>query len=169
MLGVLRNPSKDIEEEEEEESPLLRLFGLHDFRNIFFGYVEGNVQHNQAEKVVDNVGMDITSGKLKKSGRGALLNRTDQVLLCCASERVLETCYTTGGPTAKTLKAKLRHIKPWLFYTECQSEELATVMWKLVTMSEEYRTESESGRKSCLLYTSPSPRDATLSRMPSSA
>ena len=25
------------------------------------------------------------------------------------------------------------------------------------------------GRKSCLLYTSPSPRDATLSRMPSSA
>ena len=150
MLGVLRNPSKDIEEEEEEEeeSPLLRLFGLHDFRNIFFGYVEGNVQHHQAEKVVDNVSMDITSGKLKKSGRGALLNRTDQVLLCCASERVLETCYTTaGGPTAKTLKAKLRHIKPWLFFTECQSEELATVMWKLVTMSEEYRTESESGRK----------------------
>ena len=25
------------------------------------------------------------------------------------------------------------------------------------------------GKKSCLLYTSPSPRDATLSRMPSSA
>ena len=25
------------------------------------------------------------------------------------------------------------------------------------------------GRKTCLLYTSPSPRDATLSRMPSSA
>ena len=28
---------------------------------------------------------------------------------------------------------------------------------------------SDSGWKSCLLYTSPSPRDATLSRMPSSA
>ena len=28
---------------------------------------------------------------------------------------------------------------------------------------------NESGRKDCLLYTSPSPRDATLSRMPSSA
>ena len=27
----------------------------------------------------------------------------------------------------------------------------------------------ESGRYGCLLYTSPSPRDATLSRMPSSA
>ena len=27
----------------------------------------------------------------------------------------------------------------------------------------------QRGRKSCLLYTSPSPRDATLSRMPSSA
>ena len=28
---------------------------------------------------------------------------------------------------------------------------------------------SETGRDICLLYTSPSPRDATLSRMPSSA
>ena len=27
----------------------------------------------------------------------------------------------------------------------------------------------QGGHKSCLLYTSPSPRDATLSRMPSSA
>ena len=31
------------------------------------------------------------------------------------------------------------------------------------------KTETESPIKSCLLYTSPSPRDATLSRMPSSA
>ena len=30
-------------------------------------------------------------------------------------------------------------------------------------------TAAEAGRNSCLLYTSPSPRDATLSRMPSSA
>ena len=29
--------------------------------------------------------------------------------------------------------------------------------------------ESEEATESCLLYTSPSPRDATLSRMPSSA
>ena len=29
--------------------------------------------------------------------------------------------------------------------------------------------ESDAGSKICLLYTSPSPRDATLSRMPSSA
>ena len=29
--------------------------------------------------------------------------------------------------------------------------------------------EEQQGNKNCLLYTSPSPRDATLSRMPSSA
>ena len=31
------------------------------------------------------------------------------------------------------------------------------------------RPSSGAGRQTCLLYTSPSPRDATLSRMPSSA
>ena len=145
MLNVLRNPNppKSV----GEESPLLRLFGLHDFRNIFFGYVEGNVEYHQAEKIVDNMSMNVMSGELEKTSRGILLNRMDQVLLCCASERVLETCYATGAPTAKTLKAQLRHIKPWLFFTKCQSEELATVMWELVTRSEGYRSESESGRK----------------------
>ena len=32
-----------------------------------------------------------------------------------------------------------------------------------------YKDGSDEVRKACLLYTSPSPRDATLSRMPSSA
>ena len=35
-----------------------------------------------------------------------------------------------------------------------------------ISYAEEYK---EHNLKSCLLYTSPSPRDATLSRMPSSA
>jgi len=145
MLHALRNPNPS--ESVGEESPLLKLFDSHDFRNIFFGYVEGNVERNKAEKVVDNTSVNVMSGELEKSGRGNLLNRTDQVLLCCASERVLETCYATGAPTAKSRNAQLRHIKPWLFFIECQSEELAAVMWELVTRSEEYRNGSESGRK----------------------
>ena len=38
-----------------------------------------------------------------------------------------------------------------------------------VTKTGEYESASENVREDCLLYTSPSPRDATLSRMPSSA
>ena len=61
------------------------------------------------------------------------------------------------SPTAKItkaeLKAKLRDI-------DIPDEELA----KYFVVDQE----SSSGF-SCLLYTSPSPRDATLSRMPSSA
>ena len=63
---------------------------------------------------MDNTKVNVMSGALEKSGRGTLLNRTDQVLLCCASEKVLEECYVTGAPTAKSLNAKKRHIKPWL-------------------------------------------------------
>jgi hypothetical protein len=51
MLNVLRNPNPSEEIKRiGEESPLLELFGMHDFRNIFFGYVEGNVEHHQAER-----------------------------------------------------------------------------------------------------------------------
>ena len=35
--------------------------------------------------------------------------------------------------------------------------------------NDELRSRLEEGGQGCLLYTSPSPRDATLSRMPSSA
>ena len=53
-------------------------------------------------------------------------------------------------------------------------------LWKVVMLNDDY-TPMEfvvevlqtffgmNGEKACLLYTSPSPRDATLSRMPSSA
>ena len=37
------------------------------------------------------------------------------------------------------------------------------------TDREEGQPRKDQGNKNCLLYTSPSPRDATLSRMPSSA
>ena len=40
---------------------------------------------------------------------------------------------------------------------------------KKLGMQEVRRIESEAGRYTCLLYTSPSPRDISGSRMPSSA
>ena len=40
---------------------------------------------------------------------------------------------------------------------------------KVVTFDEDIYIEGERASDPCLLYTSPSPRDATLSRMPSSA
>ena len=47
---------------------------------------------------------------------------------------------------------------------------LRSKSWEeIVEMVEEKVKESEPGEWICLLYTSPSPRDATLSRMPSSA
>ena len=56
-----------------------------------------------------------------------------------------------------------------LFYHACISMA-ATVTWYLATIfawpDELADVEQE---EACLLYTSPSPRDATLSRMPSSA
>ena len=40
---------------------------------------------------------------------------------------------------------------------------------KLRQVLDGYAVESEYGRKICLLYTSPSPRDSRVTRMPSSA
>ena len=43
------------------------------------------------------------------------------------------------------------------------------VVQRMVALAKEKRAELGEYLKRCLLYTSPSPRDATLSRMPSSA
>ena len=55
----------------------------------------------------------------------------------------------------------------------CQMEHLRNEVKDREVMMEKMKTESEHVQntlfQTCLLYTSPSPRDATLSRMPSSA
>ena len=47
--------------------------------------------------------------------------------------------------------------------------EIDPALWTLGTPSFVAKQGEPMGLKICLLYTSPSPRDATLSRMPSSA
>ena len=51
---------------------------------------------------------------------------------------------------------------------EDKSRELYHANQELIRTAEDLQRQMEKYR-SCLLYTSPSPRDATLSRMPSSA
>ena len=67
--------------------------------------------------------------------------------------------------TIKMLKEKVQHLKNQLPPTQLVEKEPA------VTISKDYPPAFQSIEQGmhCLLYTSPSPRDATLSRMPSSA
>ena len=48
-------------------------------------------------------------------------------------------------------------------------EIILTVYWHPLTIAEREAIQKKANSNDCLLYTSPSPRDATLSRMPSSA
>ena len=53
--------------------------------------------------------------------------------------------------------------------SELSDVELKELLEKLRTKHRHIDTEIKALIETCLLYTSPSPRDATLSRMPSSA
>ena len=77
-------------------------------------------------------------------------------------------CYNFLGTFNTTVDIKL---KQW---AEAQlGKKCVEVGWE--TLQEQFNALMEKAKKSkdhddiCLLYTSPSPRDATLSRMPSSA
>ena len=52
----------------------------------------------------------------------------------------------------------------WMLYFDSMDLTTASVVDHFLGNEEEFRSP-----RTCLLYTSPSPRDATLSRMPSSA
>ena len=69
-------------------------------------------------------------------------------------------------PNLKAAYQNLRHNQP---LTESQVEALVTFTDMFVTCSLSRAKVGAKAAKTCLLYTSPSPRDATLSRMPSSA
>jgi len=67
-------------------------------------------------------------------------------------------------------------IPPFLLFEESRStfsnisdQGLAFIIYTLTQWVERWEAELEAKLLTCLLYTSPSPRDATLSRMPSSA
>ena len=57
--------------------------------------------------------------------------------------------------------------KPWVKVTE--NDEINELVGLVLLVANVANGLTESSRFRCLLYTSPSPRDATLSRMPSSA
>ena len=75
------------------------------------------------------------------------------------------TATTSGGvsPTEDNISVQLSSGQA---YVQGYRTERLSTTYKDVEKPRTFETETN---KSCLLYTSPSPRDATLSRMPSSA
>ena len=53
--------------------------------------------------------------------------------------------------------------------TPAEEIELGNQVQKMMILTEDGQINEKNKEFTCLLYTSPSPRDATLSRMPSSA
>ena len=75
--------------------------------------------------------------------------------------RILEI----GDFSKRTSKLEIRNIDGGLLVQDVDTKILHESNLKIVTT----KTPTKDNIKDCLLYTSPSPRDATLSRMPSSA
>ena len=76
-----------------------------------------------------------------------------------ATMKIAAVQFVSTGDTKANLELACEHI-----------EEAASHGARLIVLPEATSQSFASGRlDTCLLYTSPSPRDATLSRMPSSA
>ena len=68
-----------------------------------------------------------------------------------------------------SLDELLAWVKPSLYKTGDWAEALANAAIRSGSRPDIVEKQTEDSDLACLLYTSPSPRDATLSRMPSSA
>ena len=87
------------------------------------------------------------------------------VLLVVQGIRGKEILPANGNATLPTLRAKARWIAAAVLASILV---LAATGWPVAAVAAAFAVMLASAQ-SCLLYTSPSPRDATLSRMPSSA
>ncbi|CAL6293703.1 unnamed protein product [Bathycoccus prasinos] len=80
--GGVKNPTRNLKEEEKKESRLLKLFETPDFIDIFFG------DHEKHDKGFAERGAKYDVLANERVGKGALLNQTDAILLACASEKI---------------------------------------------------------------------------------
>ena len=86
---------------------------------------------------------------------------------------IIETFWTLGSVAAAGLAWAVLPHHSWRLLLQLSTAPLALLLLLIPFVSESpYHSAAVSDyatAKACLLYTSPSPRDATLSRMPSSA
>ena len=97
------------------------------------------------------------------------LKQVNQIIEFSHLEKILEILsinkkevYFIGGATRSILSNTYNNKDIDLVIPDLKDEIIEKI-------SNEFNSKFYSGYRSCLLYTSPSPRDATLSRMPSSA
>ena len=91
----------------------------------------------------------------------------DKLLEACVKQGASDIHITTGQPPVFRLHGRLRRLET----KDLEADDTVALM-KSITPERCQRELQEMGSADfgfCLLYTSPSPRDATLSRMPSSA
>ena len=88
--------------------------------------------------------------------------------MAASLDKKIDTIFFDADDTLYTIRGTIGERYAPYFHKHgfsIAAEELNTIVWDC------WSSRSITGRyeNSCLLYTSPSPRDATLSRMPSSA
>ena len=116
------------------------------------------------------LGLAIAEVQVRDAGLFASVNRVSQGYLEGASGGLLVEAQVTdvsavGGTWSDEAVNALRALSGLYVHTELGSWELAVVALGANVLS----AQSNGACEACLLYTSPSPRDGLLSRMPSSA
>ena len=87
-----------------------------------------------------------------------------------AKDDEIASLKTTVTKLEKSVRAKHAELEDRDFRLSLieNSNHDGSMIWKIPQFSQR-KADAQNGKYTCLLYTSPSPRDATLSRMPSSA
>ena len=127
------------------------------------------IRHPHLQDVYDHVrskGVRFPPEVLASDGRGAEADPTDGPFGSPAvSAAAAQPLYTPRATTAEIISANLEKMDP----ADAAAIRAAVAEAEAEAEAMERAERAGEALGSCLLYTSPSPRDATLSRMPSSA
>ena len=130
--------------------------------------IANNNANNFILLIIDNGSYGSTGDQPTYAGKKTSLS---EVAKACGCENVVEC---SAEDTASVLERAINSDKMTIIVSKCQSGNVKVPVIELDPVVIRHRFMAElvsrnSKNKSCLLYTSPSPRDGLLSRMPSSA
>eukprot|EP00831_Metopus_contortus_P062789 TRINITY_DN5503_c0_g1_i1.p1 TRINITY_DN5503_c0_g1~~TRINITY_DN5503_c0_g1_i1.p1 ORF type:complete len:189 (-),score=38.95 TRINITY_DN5503_c0_g1_i1:66-596(-) len=170
LIGQLQAVSKEYKVRQKNMKEVLEFLRLRADAEEEYGQMLERISIHQNNFIISNSPMDSLIGLLlEDSSHRCETSRNFAEYINSMIISPMEEILKNHSKIIKDLETQTKQVQKITSVSKKETEISYENYEKITTDIESTLQQYESNRKTCLLYTSPSPRDLSTSRMPSSA